>query len=437
MAQDEGATDELDDVLAGFDVELVATAQTGDVDKDSRWSFSGFLGLGTSYNFAHDAPDPGKTDWRGLSRLRLTLELEAGLRLSTAWELFVSGHAFNDFVYAINGRDDYTTQVLDQYENELELNDTFVAGRLGRGFFLRAGRQVVAWGTSETIRVTDILNPLDLREPGLTDIENLRLPVAMTRLDWVSRTWTVSGMAIHEIRFDKSPVYGNDFFPFAAPLPPDDIPASTLENTEYALSARGSFRGWDLSLYWADVFDDTPHLELAWPRVELKHSRLQMVGAATGIAVGDWLIKGEGAHLRGLEFAMAPGETFFRTDLLAGVEYFGWNDTSVTVEAVVRHIHDFDPILDRPPDFAKQDRFEWVVRFSRMLFNQTLTLSLVAITSEIDGSGGGMQRLEARYDISDRLEMVGGVVFYSSGDAPGFEDIGDNDRLFLDLAYRF
>ena len=123
--------------------------------------------------------------------------------------------------------------------------------------------------------------------------------------------------------------------------------------------------------------------------------------------------------------------------MLTGFEYFGWNDTSVTLEAVVRHLHGFEEVLGRPPDGAKEDRFEWVVRFSRMLLNQTLTLSLVAITYEFDGSGGGLQRLEARYDLSDRLEMVGGVVFYSSGNVPGFEDIGDNDRLFLDMAYRF
>ena len=119
MAQAGVAADDIDEILAGFDGEPVDAVEVEEALTASPWSFGGLLGLGASYNFAHEAPDPGETDWRGLSRLRLTLELEAGLRLGDTWDLFASGHAFYDFAYTINGREDYTPQVLDRYEYEL------------------------------------------------------------------------------------------------------------------------------------------------------------------------------------------------------------------------------------------------------------------------------------------------------------------------------
>ena len=91
---------------------------------------------------------------------------------------------FYDFAYEIQGRDKFTQEVLDENENELEFDEVWLLGSITDRLDLKAGRQIVVWGKSDNIRVTDVLNPLDLREPGLTDLENLRLPVTMTKLDY-------------------------------------------------------------------------------------------------------------------------------------------------------------------------------------------------------------------------------------------------------------
>jgi hypothetical protein len=39
--------------------------------------------------------------------------------------------------------------------------------------------------------------------------------------------------------------------------------------------------------------------------------------------------------------------------------------------------------------------------------------------------------------LTDQIEILGGVAFYTSGNTPGFEKYADNDRLFFDVAYRF
>jgi hypothetical protein len=280
-----------------------------------------------------------------------------------------------------------------------------------------------------------------MREPGLTDIEDLRLPVAMSRLDYYVGDWSLTGIAIHEIRFNKSPEYGNDFYPGSQPPPHEYKPDSCCKNTEYAAAINGIFSGWDISFYWADYYNDIPHTQLLSlgppPQIELKHARLKMIGAAFNAAFGNWLLKTEAAYIDGFEFFNAPNKEHSRTDLLAGIEYSGFKDTTVSIEAVNRHINDFDDVIKLSPDEAQEDEFQWVFRLTRKFLNDTLTLTLLASTYDGTGQDGAFQRFSAEYDVTDSIEIAGGIVLYQSGDLARFRNIGDNDRLFCEIKYSF
>jgi len=432
-----------DDILEGFDDD---TKETGlklpkDESKLSIFSLNGDVELGASYNFAHHKPEGNETDWRGLSRLRTELNLELNAKFSSSWQARISGKGAYDFAYAIKGRNEFTGDVLDNYEKELEFGETYIQGSLVKSLDIKLGRQIVVWGKSDNIRVTDVLNPLDMREPGLTDIEDLRLPVAMFRLDYYIGDWSLTGIAIHEIRFNKSPEYGSDFYPGSQPPPHEDKPDSCGKNTEYAAAINGIFSGWDISFYWADFYNDVPHVELVSdglpPQIEWKHARLKMLGAAFNAAVGNWLLKTEAAYIDGFEFFNAPDKEYSRTDLLAGIEYSGFKDTTVSIEAVNRHINDFDDVLKLSPDETQEDEFQWVFRLTRKFLNDTLTLTLLASTYDGTGQDGAFQRFSAEYDVTDSIEIAGGVVLYQSGDLARFRNTGDNDRLFCEIKYSF
>ena len=105
--------------------------------------------------------------------------------------------------------------MLDDYEWEADLQDSYLEGPLLESLDLKIGRQVVNWGRSDTLRVLDVLNPLDNREPGRADIEDLRCSVGMVKLDWhIGRSWRITGIAIPEMRFDDLPSFGTDFSAF-------------------------------------------------------------------------------------------------------------------------------------------------------------------------------------------------------------------------------
>ena len=401
----------------------------------------GYAKIGSSYNFAHDAPKTGETDWRGLSRLRSELQLDISLKLSDGWKGSASGKGSYDLAYGINGRDKFSTQVLDAYEEEWEFRETYIQGSLFDNLDLKIGRQIVVWGKSDNIRITDVLNPLDLREPGLTDIEDLRRPVTMTRLDYYFGDWSITGIAVHEIRFNKMPAFGHDFFPGANPLPYEKIPANGDGNTEYAASLAGIFSGWDIAFYAAEVFDDFAHRAIvikdSQTQTELQHSRLKMLGSAFNAAFGNWLLKMEGAYLEGFEFFNAPGQKFSRIDLGAGIEYSGFRDTTLSIESVNRRILDYEAALRSFPDQSEEDEIQSVVRLSRDFFNETLTLTYLLSLFGATGQDGMIQRFTIAYAFTDAIKAVGGAVFYESGDLGFYRNIGENDRLYLELKYSF
>ena len=436
-----------DDFLEGFDDDIKEAVPElpPELEKDeikpSVFSLNGGIELGASYNFAHDNPERNETDWRGLSRLRTELYLELNAKFSSSWQARISGKGAYDFVYSIKGRDEFTDEVLDNYEKELELGETYIQGSLTKNLDVKIGRQIVVWGKSDSIRVTDVLNPLDIREPGLTDIEDLRLPVAMSRLDYYIGDWSLTGIAIHEIRFNKIPEYGSDFYRASQPPPHEDKPDKFGGNTEYAVAINGILSGWDIAFYWADYYNDIPHTELVSaeppPKIEWKHARLKMLGAALNVAVGNWLLKTETAYIDGFEFFNLPGKEYSRIDLMAGIEYSGFNDTIVSMDAVNRHINDFDKIKDFPPADAQEDEFQWVFRLTRNFLNDTLTLTLLASTYGTTGQDGASQRFSTEYDVTDSIKIAGGVVLYQAGDIETFKNIGENDRLFINFKYSF
>jgi len=386
---------ELDDSLDYFEESFAAADGSGIQASASPYDIDGYAKLGTAFNFAHPAPPAGETDWREFSKLKAELYLEFNARIHASWRARISGKGSHDFIYSLRERDAFTDDVIDAYENELALAETYIEGSLFSCLDLKMGRQIVVWGKSDNIRITDVLNPLDLREPGLTDIEDLRLPVTMTRLDFYRGDWHLGAILIHEIRYNQNPQFGSDFYPQRIPPPDEEDPEEGFYETETALSLGGIFSGWDIAFYYANILNDAYHPERVastYPILEtrMKHARLDFYGMAFNVALGNWLFKAEGAYLEGLQFFNTDDETFSRMDVLAGLEYSGISDTTLSLELANRHILDFDERLEEYPDDAIEDDVQTAFRLTRTFLNETLACTFLAMAYGASGEGGGL-----------------------------------------------
>ena len=433
--------DDIQTVLEGFDTDAGPASGQTPVPEEApaRLRFGGRLSQRFVVNVAHDAPPPSGVDHRGLSSMQSRLDLEADVRLGPAWKARVEGHLWLDPAAsgAIDGKD-RPPEFSDAYGREAEVDEFFLQGPVSEQFDLTFGRQILPWGRSDLFRATDVLNPLDSRLPGLTDIKDHRLPVTALRLDHFAAPWSVSMVAIPERRFDKLPMPGSDFFVGTGPLPPRASPDDAFGAPELAVALNGTFPGWDISLYAARMFDDRPHLAATTSgELRLHHNRITMAGAAGNLVRGSWLIKAEAALFTGLRFSGASTRRFSRLTTLAGVEYSGIADTDIALEARIHHIPDFDDRLASMPDDRRRNEPATALRIQRSFLNDTLDASFLALTFGATGELGAVRRLQFDYAWTDALQLSTGLVAYRSGEQTPFRGIGNNDRLFATLNFHF
>ena len=458
---DESGFDDPDADEVGADVSNAALEE----EQPAWYSVSGYASFLGAYNYAQRsesvvAPGDMPMDFSGLSRARikggLTLEMKHGDNWRSKFEVI----AWYDASWAIHGRENYTHDVLDAYESFFDLKDAYVQGSLTPSLDLKVGRQVVIWGKSDSIRITDVINPLDNREPGMVDIEDLRLSEAMTRLDYYFGDWGLSGIIIHEPRLEVEAAFGSDYRPsdvFGTPIPYDKFPDRadpgwSLENTQYAMSLDGRFSGWDLSYYAAHVYDNRFGIELVNNAPLRTFDMINMVGIASNIVSGSWLFKAEAALINDIDYRSTDRKN--RLDVLVGFDYMGFKDTVISLELADRHIFDYEERMltttlpeaaaqNTFPDFVREDSIQIALRTSYSFDhdNATVTylLSLFGGNGPGDSFDGGFQRLWIDYKYTDAVSISAGIVDYIGGDGiiPFYRAIEDNDRVYSEIKYSF
>ncbi len=446
----------IDEALSGFDEDEFTEDEkdfeqpdgtknkTGNVD----WStFSGYTGISISYSFVKETPaDNSDSDWSGLTKIRPFFSLTWNTKLENNWGTMISAKAFYDFAYSIKDRDTFTSDVLNQQEKEAEIREFYIEGSIFGSLDIKLGSQILAWGKADSLRVVDVLNPTNNREYGMTDLEEVRIPIPMTRLDYYFGNYKLQAVAVHQIKFNKSAPSGSDYNLTETEIK-EVVPESNTGNTEYGIAFYGTFSGWDASLHWAQYFDDEAYLLITEinlvpgvglvPSLEYRHSRLTMSGIALSINFGNYILKTEAANFWGMEFNNVKDKKFTTTEILLGTEYSGWSDTSLSIESGVKHLNDFDNRLEAEPDYQQEDRIATTINFVQDYFNQTLHLQLFGMMIGERGDDGGLNRASLEYDLMDDFSVTGGIMIYQPGESLFFQNLNDNDRIFFETRFYF
>ncbi|MDG2335831.1 MAG: DUF1302 family protein [Myxococcota bacterium] len=494
----------LDDILAGFEDEPSGPPETdpgkeeGSGKEAQKAGFAryldltGALSLGASYNLdkhrssiGPDFPAGPGTDYSGVQRLRTRLDIQADVDLPHDWKGRLQAFGFYDFAYLAQGRDAYTQQVLNDYQAEAEILDLWVEGNVTGWLDLKLGRQVVNWGRSESLRVTDIWNALNNREPGMVDIEELRLPATMARADAYFGAWQITALIVPEIRYDYNPPPGSDFFalpnPSSLPDPPPGAPpkailaqqifgSSGVANQapqwgaipEYGAALTGVFQGWDVSLYVARIYQNQTSSIIGLPdpsladayQIDTDHDRITFVGGGMNYTIGAWLFKLETAFLDDLDYTflepnpefsqptdpayVATSTRLSRVDWMVGLEYYGLGDTSMSLDLAHRHVLDYDPALQAFPNYVYENSVEVAFRISSEFFNARLRANgLGLVLANEEGFQGGVLRLWLDYEVAEALIITAGYIDYFGTDQLPFDTWEQNARVFSKLKYSF
>jgi hypothetical protein len=301
---------------------------------------------------------------------------------------------------------------------------------------------------------------LDNREPGMVDIEDLRLSETMTRLDYYFGDWGLSSIVIHEPRLEIEAAFGSDYRPsdvFGTPISsavfPDRLdPDWRFDNTQYAMSLDGHLRGWDISFYAAHVYDNRFDIKIVNNTTLRTVDMIDMAGVASNFVVGGWLFKAEAAFISDINYRSTENKN--RLDTLVGFDYLGIKDVVISLEIANRHIFDHEEQMltltlqdaaasNTFPDFVRQDSVQGALRTSYSFNHDNATITYLMSLTGGSGPGanfdGGFQRLWLDYKYTDAISLSAGAVDYVAGDGiiPFFSAIKDNDRVYAEIRYDF
>lgn len=469
-AQNETDLD-LDDLMGGFDDDFDASdiEEVEDVDDETpawladlpfaEWiaenvDLSGSISAGAEYSYLdHKVPHGDEigrsTAYGNLTRLDLDGFLQLDVHLPYDWQIRAEAVGWYDFVYRIKGRGKFGGAVLDVYEWQLDTGEVYLTGPLNKNIDLTIGRKVVNWGRSDTFRVVDVVNPLDNKEPGLVDIEDLRRPRVMLKVDATSGPWSAQFLVVPEHRYDRNPPCGSDFFPPLKGLPPGCASIPIDDRSDFgelpgiAGKVDGRFSGWDLSLYGAYLDESRRVIDFEPSGPRRKANRFGLLGAAGNWTRGPWLLKVEVAWLTKIRVLQSRVGNLFpssddkdRIDTMLGVEYYGRDNLTIALEIVNRHLLN-DPTGSTTLLVTTRSRFETALRISRPFFRERLDVTALAVGFGQRFQGGGLVRLSGDYELTDAWKVEGGILIFMGGSDEGLGAFDSNDRLYAEIKYSF
>jgi len=386
--------------------------------------------LSEQINYSYRSEEPHDK----VSSLRSFLYMDYNQIVNNNIKIRINMKAYYDLIYDLKGRKKFTLEELNELEKEIELFDAYLESSVTDNLDIRIGRQILVWGRSDTLRVVDVLNPIDNRRPGIVDIKDLRLPVAMLKLDYFfTKNWHITPVLILEQRFTKEPPFGSKFYP--ENFSPQPV-SKKYSDITYAMSLSGEFDSWDISFYFAKTRNSNGHIELHNSQAITKYELIEMKSVAVNYLNGSWLFKSEFAHKEDIKYTLAPDKEFNSWEVLLGTEYYGFKDTVISYDGSYKRIGNYVDNLILEPISVEENTYLHALRVKSEFLNSTIIVNYLATMDGIKLENGGYQRFWTEFKMSDTMYFNIGILDFFKG-SQYFNSISNNDMLFAEIKYSF
>ena len=339
--------------------------------------------------------------------------------------------------------------LVDEEHARLEL-DTVTVSRQRAGQQIVLGKQVVAWGTLDGLRITDRFAPVRLRDFLLTEVRPERISRWGARIrQRAAGGWFDVAVALDDT-VNQLPNPGDAFSPLAprsrAGLPPGTTPPTLVVSdrgdawSDATVGLRYS-RDLDTGSFSLLVIDgpdtDPRFMQLADGTVRLDYPRRSLVGATFETSAGAFVWRAEMAHspdqpVNRIGSAGLTGDRQPRSLAGVGMDWRGDGGLFVNAQLGIDHLKEGDSgaALVRP-------QTDWIgtVRLQKRLLQDTLTVRTEWIGSLVDGDGALRPSLD--WAINDTLRFGAGIDWLYGERDELFGQFRDQRRVWLRLTASF
>ena len=318
------------------------------------------------------------------------------------------------------------------------------------------GRQSIAWGQGDLSSPLDVVTPLDQRETGLADIDELRRPRLLSRLSWTHENHQLELIVAHEAYYGERPTPRAEYSPLRAALSADPVLNSLLGDKKLLLTSKQSGFApsvWDQYIRWTRT-DSGVDLSLTAARLRFTQGvfTLPEIASLANTEI-DFQLDHPIYYVLGHSGAMTKGGLLIKWDLALNIDepVNTGQLTQGTPMIETDTVNRFVPLLQvgyaltpsqqisaegmRPIPFTEVNNALYPldlpifsVRWTQQLLRERLTLVAVATGFGFAAEYGGLARVEAAYELRDGLRSSVAFVHYHPGRAENFGPLYGLDR---------
>lgn len=312
---------------------------------------------------------------------------------------------------------------------------------------LRAGRQIVIWGVSDGLRITDVVSPMDMTEFLARDYDDMRIPVNALKLGY-SNAFMRSELIFIPVSsyyvFPDSPDNPWSVFPSSDPVVYEvdlgQYPEKELGNSEFGGRVSFFLSGLDFSISALHTWNKMPVLEqslsIAQDTVFVKglYERMDMLGMDFSFPLWQFVIRGEAAAYLGEIQGTDPGtggDIVLRNtgNFLLGVDWYPGQDWTITAQYSLKFITDYIELLE-----AQKNTALGTLGITKKVFRSTLGISAFGY---VDLSNNGMfMRCSTDYSLTDQIHLLAGYDWFE-GDEGMFACYNRNSEFWIKAKYSF
>jgi hypothetical protein len=306
---------------------------------------------------------------------------------------------------------------------------------------LKAGRQILTWGTGDLIFLNDLF-PKDWQSFLIgRDDEYLKEPADALRITWfgawvnLDLVWMPIFASDTFISGDRlsffNPVAGRTWGPKDGEIDTDE-PAKTLGNMQYAGRLYGTIAGWETAVYgFRGNYGQPRGVDPATG--DFIFPELEAWGASVRGALFGGIGNAEFAWYRSLDDKDGDDPNVVNPEIraLVGFSHELAQDQTVGLQVYLEY-----PLESPAPGFTERNRWWITLRYTGLFLQQNLILSWFSFYSPNENDA--YLRPKISYKLSDEILLtLGGNVFLGADDDTFFGQYQDNTNVYARVRYSF
>jgi len=339
----------------------------------------------------------------------------------------------------------------DGFDEELdgELREFYLETSPFSFFDMKAGRQIITWGTGDLLFINDLFPKHRASFFIARDDQYLQVPSDALKTSFFS-PWVNLDLIFIPFFEPDNPIRGNrlSFYnPFTNDLVGEDAnfyykrPDRNPKNTEFALRFNRFFGSYETAIYGFWGYYKQP-LGIKEPLGKtFFYPKLNAYGASIRGPVGDGIVNLEVGYYLSKEDQSGDDPLIENSSMkyLAGYERECWTDFTLGAQYYLSQLLDYaDYRASAPPQSHKSDHYYHLLtlRLTQLLYHQDIEVSFFVFYSPSDQDFHLRPRIS--YKMSDHLKVsLGSNIFGGRDDFTMFGQLKRNDNCYLRIRYSF